>query len=789
MGIAINNLASAAEDRASGAMVINQSLRFSGSERLTRTFGTNSGTTWTWSAWIKRSDLSTGDQQIFGTTSPLQFHHIRSNNFGWTQSTVTQNETTLRRDASAWYHRLDVSNGTNIKMFINGELAVTWTQTSVGTNTNVEHLLGGDSGRASEFFKGYLADVYLIDGQELTATDFGFTDPLTNTWRPKKYEGTFGDNGFHLDFSNPDDIGADRSGRGNDWSPSGFSAVDVMKDSPSGVAYGSVPTSGITTTNTASSNYCTLNFLDAAANNGLGEGNLKCGTTTAANQTSIRGTLSVSSGKWYFEVQKITSGTINIQCGWAAVSLSHNFTTSDAGVYNKAISGTTVMIAADFDRNAIWTGVDGTWDNSATVAEIESGDTSNATHTSVSNYPLAPMFLDQASSFSGETRFNFGQRDFTHTPPSGYKPLCAANLPRPTKAAVSPDKYVGIVTYIGDGNTNREITGLNMQPDLVWIKSSGASGNHCLVDSVRGVNQRLISNSTTEETTNTGTVNSFNSNGFTIGDSSLVNTGITTYVAWCWRAGAGTTSTNTDGSITSVVSVNQDAGFSIVSYTGETPFEGTYTIGHGLTAAPEFMIVKNRDSALHWAVYHEYVSATPEENWLKLDNTEELASSPGARGMWGSTQPTDTVFSVGDGFANTNGDGNDMIAYCWHSVEGFSKFGSYTGNGDADGPFIHLGFKPAYVLVKRATVDTANWQILDTARNTAGNPLDRWIEANESAAEQSGNSFIKEDFVSNGFKPRGGASSQDNISGSVYVYAAFAEAPSFNLYGGQANAR
>ena len=199
--MALANINIIPEDRASGAMVINQSLRFSGSERLTRTFGTNSGTTWTWSAWIKRSDLSTGDQQIFGTTSPLQFHHIRSNNFGWTQSSVAQNETDLRRDASAWYHRLDVSNGTNIKMFINGELALTWTQASVGTNTNVEHLLGGDSGRASEFFKGYLADVYLIDGQELTATDFGFTDPLTNTWRPKKYEGTFGDNGFHLDFS------------------------------------------------------------------------------------------------------------------------------------------------------------------------------------------------------------------------------------------------------------------------------------------------------------------------------------------------------------------------------------------------------------------------------------------------------------------------------------------------------------------------------------------------------------------------------------------------------------
>ena len=186
------------EDRSSGAQLIDGSLRFDGSQRLERTFANNSGTTWTWSAWIKRTDLSTGDQQIFGTVSPLQFHHIRSNNFGWTQSTVTQNESNVRRDPSAWYHRLDVSNGTNIRAFINGELAVTWTQTSVGTNTNVEHFIGGESSRTSEHFKGYLSEVYLIDGQALTATDFGFTDPLTNTWRPKKYEGTFGDNGFYF---------------------------------------------------------------------------------------------------------------------------------------------------------------------------------------------------------------------------------------------------------------------------------------------------------------------------------------------------------------------------------------------------------------------------------------------------------------------------------------------------------------------------------------------------------------------------------------------------------------
>ena len=155
------------EDRSSGAQLIDGSLRFDGSQRLERTFANNSGTTWTWSAWIKRTDLSTGDQQIFGTVSPLQFHHIRSNNFGWTQSTVTQNESNLRRDPRSWYHRLDVSNGTNIRAFINGELAVTWTQTSVGTNTNVEHFIGGESSRTSEFFKGYLSEVYLIDGQAL----------------------------------------------------------------------------------------------------------------------------------------------------------------------------------------------------------------------------------------------------------------------------------------------------------------------------------------------------------------------------------------------------------------------------------------------------------------------------------------------------------------------------------------------------------------------------------------------------------------------------------------------
>ncbi|QJT70047.1 hypothetical protein SynMITS9220M01_034 [Synechococcus phage SynMITS9220M01] len=782
--MALANINIIPEDRASGAMVINQSLRFSGSERLTRTFGTNSGTTWTWSAWIKRSDLSTGDQQIFGTTSPLQFHHIRSNNFGWTQSSVAQNETDLRRDASAWYHRLDVSNGTNIKMFINGELALTWTQASVGTNTNVEHLLGGDSGRASEFFKGYLADVYLIDGQELTATDFGFTDPLTNTWRPKKYEGTFGDNGFHLDFSDPDDIGADRSGRGNDWTPSGFSAVDVMKDSPSGVAYGSVPTSGITTTNTASSNYCTLNFLDAADNNGLGEGNLKCGTTTAANTTSIRGTLSVSSGKWYFEVQKITSGTINIQCGWAAISLAHKFTTSDTGVYNKVISGTTVMIAADFDRNAIWTGVDGTWDNSATVAEIESGDTSNATHTSVSNYPLAPMFLDQAFSFSGEARFNFGQRDFTHTPPSGYKPLCAANLPRLSEIALQPEKYFKTVIWDGSGTNNRPVD-VGFQPGLVWIKNRNDTQDHVIVDSIRG-NAAFLTTNDPDPTGDSGNVvRSFESNGVTLGTNARTNASASsrTYVGWFWKAG-GAAVANNDGNTRSNISVNQEAGFSIIDYDGAG--NGT-TIGHGLGKKPEFILFKATGSPdstnQNWNVYHHDITA---DNvlFLNLDN----ASTDDA-GFMADTEPTDSIIHLGSSFSVSH-TGSDYIAYAWTSIEGYSKFGSYTGNADgsspnSNGPFVNLGFKPAFILFKRTDSNSGGeWSIYDSTRKTT-NANRTLLLADLNNAETTSDGV---DFLSNGFKVRAGSGTFINQAGT-YIYAAFAEAPTFNLYGGQANAR
>ena len=218
---------SSATPQPPGPDVFGQSLRFRGSSRLIRTMASNSGGVYTWSAWIKRGDLSTGDQQIFGTVSPIQFHHIRSNNFGWTQASVTDNETAQRRDPAAWYHRVDTSDGTNIRMFINGELVETWTQGSVGVNTNVEHFIGGDSGRASEFFQGYLADVYFIDGQVLQPT--AFASPNTEgVWIPREeadFDGVFGANGFHLDFADPNDLGADRSGNGNDFTPTGFNTT------------------------------------------------------------------------------------------------------------------------------------------------------------------------------------------------------------------------------------------------------------------------------------------------------------------------------------------------------------------------------------------------------------------------------------------------------------------------------------------------------------------------------------------------------------------------------------
>jgi hypothetical protein len=329
---------------------------------------------------------------------------------------------------------------------------------------------------------------------------------------------------------------------------------------------------------------------------------------------------------------------------------------------------------------------------------------------------------------------------------------------------VKPTDYFNTVLYTGNGTDDHAITGVNFQPDFVWIKTRSESNNHNLYDVIRGVNKPLKSNNTASEFTRTDALKSFDSDGFTLDDdatSDEVNKNTVTYASWNWL-GANGTASNSNGSITSTVSANTTAGFSIVSFVGNATSGAT--VGHGLSAVPKVVIIKGRDSALGWRSYFAPLGAT---KYLELDSTAGEASNTN---FMNDTAPTSSVFSLGNG-TTPNKNGENYIAYCFAEKTGYSKFGSYTGNGNADGTFVYTGFKPAWVLHKR-TDSTSEWFMFDNKR-LGYNPDNYRIMANLSDTEADPGGY---DLLSNGFKLRF-TSGNANGSGNSYIFMAFAENP------------
>jgi hypothetical protein len=324
--------------------------------------------------------------------------------------------------------------------------------------------------------------------------------------------------------------------------------------------------------------------------------------------------------------------------------------------------------------------------------------------------------------------------------------------------------------WTGTGS-NQTISGLAFQPDFIWAKNRNAGNNHVLFDSVRGFNSNnpLYSDQTwTQGQFPYGDIKSVNSTGYVVGagtsGDNYINYNTYTYAGWTWKAG-GTAVSNTAGTITSQVSANTTSGFSVVTYTGTG---SNATVGHGLGVAPKMIIVKNRPSSVdNWQVYHASLTSAAYRMTLNTSNAQDSVPT-----MWNSTAPTSAVFSVGTQ-SGSNGSGNAMVAYCWSEVAGFSKFGSYTGNGSADGPFVYLGFRPRWIMIKK-TDSTSDWWIWDTARNTY-NQMNTVLYPNLSSAEVADPVF-NFDALSNGFKNRS-SNATVNGSGATYIYAAFAENP------------
>ena len=422
------------------------------------------------------------------------------------------------------------------------------------------------------------------------------------------------------------------------------------------------------------------------------------------------------------------------------------------------------MVAFDLDNNKIYFGGNGTWFGSSNPATG-----SNPAYT-INTGTYTPIFraYDTGSAFA----VNFGQRAFAYTAPSGFKALVDTNLPAPVVA--KPNTVMDVLTWTGNSVSGRSITGLNFNPDLVWIKSRSNSGIwNVWFDVLRGGAQ-LSSNQTDAElaagSSVAGYVSAFNSNGFTVttGTSDLgsVNFNNLTYVAWAWDAGSSTV-TNTQGSITSQVRANASAGFSIVTYSGTGT---TGTVGHGglVNLDKGMIIVKTRTGAsvANWMVYHGALGATKVLEGL---NTTSAASTSSA--AWNNTAPTSTVFTVGNE-SNVNGSGRTFVAYCFAPVDGYSSFGSYTGNGSADGPFVFCNFRPRWLMIKRSSGGANGWHIADAARSP-DNLVNEYLYANTSDSEFTNGSI---DFLSNGFKLRADAQTTNN-SGVTYVYACFAESP------------
>ena len=804
--------------RPSGGYQISRSVRTraSATAYFNRTFTTPTlGTKWTWSGWVKRGTLGSSQTLMAGGSSGNDFSYLgflAGNTFTVQQfdagvQTLAWTSTGVFRDTSAWYHVIiqydsTQATGTNrLSVWVNNTLqAGTYsagpiTQNTLSRiNTATTHYINRYFS-AANYFDGYLAEANFIDGQALTPSSFGETNAITGVWQPKKYGGTYGTNGFYLNFSDNSTaaaLGTDFSGNSNTWTVNNISVTagatyDSMLDVPTLYADGG----------NGRGNYAVLNplwRLGSAGQATPSNGNL---TASSLGNNILASTIPLpSTGKWYMEFT-LTTGQY---ADYGIASSSGLGGGSSTGVYGAYYNGSNLflangaggtsdgnqanitsdigLIAVDVDNNKMWIGRT----RSGTTVWMGGGSPSAGTSPSFSASGGGGVY---ATTFNAQTfnnpfvasgagadvwNVNFGQRPFTNTPPTGFVALNTQNLPEPTIS--NGANYMAATTYTGTGSAltiANTVGSASFQPDFVWLKARSAATNNRLYDSVRGANLVLSSNTTDAESTpgGTGGVTAFNSNGFSLGSAGADNASAVTFIGWQWNAG-GSTVTNTDGTISAQVRANPTAGFSIVTYNAVA--SGASTVGHGLGVAPMLVINKGLDAlGSDWLTYHVSLAAT---TFLNLRTTAAAATNAAVY----PSAPSSTVVNLGTGMISGNY-GTRQLLYCFAEVAGYSAFGSYTGNGSADGPFVYLGFRPRWLMIKRSSTAsvTYGWQMYDTSRqpaNTASSDPNLW--ADTSAAEGTGNYTF--DLLSNGFKLRS-SGVNENASGNTYIYAAFAENP------------
>lgn len=531
---------------------------------------------------------------------------------------------------------------------------------------------------------------------------------------------------------------------------------DSMIDSPTNAASGTQPVG----------NYCVLNPIDKAAAASWTNGNLSYSQPTGVG--GVKGTFGVSSGKWYWEVIPTANGQIIGMCPITVAGQTADFTTAQGayGYYwtngNKYVNGVSSAYGASYAINDV---IGVALDLTALTITFYKNNVSQGAITGVPAGTYCAG-ITNASGITTTGNINFGQQPFTYTPPSGYQALCTANLTTPT--IKNGAQYMAATTYTGTGATlsiTNTVNSTSFKPDLVWTKSRSAIAVNKLTDSVRGVTNAFISNSTAAQTTDVNGVTAFNSNGFTVGTDTNYNTNAATYIGWQWLCNAGTTSSNTNGSITSTVQVNTTAGFSILTYTGTG---ANATVGHGLGIAPSAILIKRYSAATGPFNFWHTSLPTPTTQLLTINTSSSIFTNAA---YWNSTLPSSTVFSVGT-TTNNNASAGIYLAYCFAAITGYSAFGSYVGNASTDGPFVYCGFRPRYVLVTLADVTNAdNTYVIDTSRNPY-NVAQNLLVTDSSAAEST---VVCIDILSNGFKCK--SATVVNTTGFRYLYMAFAENP------------
>ena len=810
--------------------VATQSLRFaytSAETWLARTPDAGNRKTHTLSVWVKRSGIA-ASQNILeargsgdaGNTDIWFDANDKLEVSG--ASTYFRVTDRVFRDINAWYHlvfRFDTTQGTannRLLIYVNGSVITEFNtnnaysqNTDYGIGGNVEHRIGDGYGH----FDGYMARYEFIDGLSLGPENFGETK--NGIWIAKAYGGSYGTNGHKLEFketgtdADANGLGADTSGNNNHYTPTAILGHDS--------AFPDCPENNFATLlgeSSESSDY------QSYANGAYYEGNLN--VKGVSGWTNGKSNFLVNSGKWYAEC-RVNAWQANnyVRIGVFARPartydeyfwLGDGTAQIDATARNDRVgtftTGDILQFVIDLENNNIFFGKNNTWQNSATASEIVAGTSTNAfasgsevptgdghnygfyfnPHTNTTNITVN---FGQDSSFGGtetaqtNTDEN-GQGNFYYQPPAGFLAMCSANITKPTigpDSATQADDYHNTVLWNGNGSSNA-ITGVGFKPDWLWSKDLTGTENHIFLDSSRGLTHRLSSNNDDGETTDSNAViSSFDTDGFTLTQYHDSNQNSSRNVGWCWKANGGvaTASGSESGDNPAhSVQANPTAGFSIVTFTGT---QAVGTVPHGLGAVPKMIILKNREvNGNGWIVYHEHVDQT---DFVFLNNTNLRADNAN---RFNDTKPTSTVFTLGAD-ANINDDGVGIVAYVFADVEGYSKFGHYDANGNANGTVVFTGFRPAFVMLKNIDNNTngGNWVIMDDTRLGddigAIPPILSQIKANSSDAEFDSGSYPLADFLANGFKLRSGgtgsgiARNVNNANGNDYIYMAFAHSP------------